>query len=782
MRSAVVAAVVLIVSSLAVPAEAAPIPCGTTLRHSVRLRTDVGTDLVPCSGNGLVIARSGVTVDLRNHSIWGTGTGDGIQILPAVQRVKILRGTIRDFATGNGVHAESGNSRLVVRDVRTVANFNGMVLNGNRVKVSRAVSAWQGGVGIAITGAHASVTLSTVTQNVSGITITGPKANVAHNVVASNTAKGIVIGGGHIGGNTVTGNGSDAITFGGPSTIVGNAVVGNTGQGIGGTGNGTRIVRNRIVGNGNYGIDVDSERAVYDHNVVDGNDWDGMFVSGGFETRISHNTIRGNANFGMDLSGPSISVVANDVRGNDHAGIHWAIGGGVLENNTLVGNGFGTGGINGIQSGIDATGATVTGSNNDAEANDDYECIPMSICTHHGTSITNGPTLACGAHVTTSVKLSADVGSEATPCAGGLVVDDDNVTIDLNGHTIWGNGATATPPIVGIDIGSHEGVHVLNGRVVDFQIGVFRGTPGMTTGRGAGPQIDGLVIGQIHHSMDNALLIDGKTPVISSDALVAVSQRALELEETGTVVGNVVVGGGGGLGVDFATSVSRNLVRYVTGTGIVAINAPIGSNVVVHSEGAGITASAGPVAGNEVVASGVPATGPSVPAEGIDGGKVVANNIVTRSTDFAVHTDQRDAVVSGNLIAANKSTGGFFSADRQAIIGNRSFGNVHGIRINGGSGQTLRSNTLIGNSSFGIEVSAPTTVTLKRNAVIANGDEGVRSVVTATAVVIRNMANANGFAHADESGLGLDISGPTHGHNKAAGNDDPAECHPTTIC
>ena len=49
--------------------------CGATITSDVRL----DTDLINCPGNGLVIGASGITIDLRGHTIDGTGDGFGIE-------------------------------------------------------------------------------------------------------------------------------------------------------------------------------------------------------------------------------------------------------------------------------------------------------------------------------------------------------------------------------------------------------------------------------------------------------------------------------------------------------------------------------------------------------------------------------------------------------------------------------------------------------------------------------------------------------------------------------
>ncbi|MBW3645917.1 MAG: copper-binding protein, partial [Actinobacteria bacterium] len=69
--------------------------------------------------------------------------------------------------------------------------------------------------------------------------------------------------------------------------------------------------------------------------------------------------------------------------------------------------------------------------------------------------------------ITTDTRLDSDVG----PCPGhGLIVRADNVTLDLNGHTVFAaNGPEET---VGILLGNVSGVTVRNGTVEGFDAGV----------------------------------------------------------------------------------------------------------------------------------------------------------------------------------------------------------------------------------------------------------------------------------------------------------------------
>jgi parallel beta-helix repeat protein len=61
-----------------------------------------------------------------------------------------------------------------------------------------------------------------------------------------------------------------------------------------------------------------------------------------------------------------------------------------------------------------------------------------------------------------------------TNCAGdGLIVAADDIVVDLNGHTVAGDGAPAVDGVdVGIRVEGHHGITVTNGTLIGFDFGV----------------------------------------------------------------------------------------------------------------------------------------------------------------------------------------------------------------------------------------------------------------------------------------------------------------------
>jgi parallel beta-helix repeat protein len=76
----------------------------------------------------------------------------------------------------------------------------------------------------------------------------------------------------------------------------------------------------------------------------------------------------------------------------------------------------------------------------------------------------------CGAVLTTSTVLTADVG----PCGSGIAIElaADNITLDLNGHTVLGTGTTASFGI-GVHTFGTTGDVIKNGTITKFDSGIF---------------------------------------------------------------------------------------------------------------------------------------------------------------------------------------------------------------------------------------------------------------------------------------------------------------------
>ncbi|MGQ0576199.1 MAG: right-handed parallel beta-helix repeat-containing protein [Pseudonocardia sp.] len=184
------------------PIVAAAVGCGQVVTVSTR----VTNDLIGCLGDGIVIGASGITVDLTDRTVTGTGQGAGVSTR-GFDDVTIIGGAFGEFDAG--VELSEGSVRGIV---------DGVDVNGNQVAGILLTDADQAIVrGVTVTGNDAGVVLqkgtsgavvrdSTIGANSgSGVLVERSDGNrVANNLIAGSSDPGVTIGGAR--NNVVTGN------------------------------------------------------------------------------------------------------------------------------------------------------------------------------------------------------------------------------------------------------------------------------------------------------------------------------------------------------------------------------------------------------------------------------------------------------------------------------------------------------------------------------------------------------------------------------------------------
>ena len=103
--------------TLFVPAIAAGDLCGTTIVEDLTLDQDL-----TCSGDGLIIGADGIKIDLKGHTITGSGSGVGIGVTGRTN-VSIAGGTVRNFVAGVRV---SNSSDVVIKGNEFQQNVDGV--------------------------------------------------------------------------------------------------------------------------------------------------------------------------------------------------------------------------------------------------------------------------------------------------------------------------------------------------------------------------------------------------------------------------------------------------------------------------------------------------------------------------------------------------------------------------------------------------------------------------------------------------------------------------------
>ena len=221
-------------------AEAQALGCGDLVLQDTVLANDVG----PCPGTGLRVG-DGVTLDLGRHTVSGSGSGAGIEIVPGFSQ-EVRNGAVTGFGTGVTVAGTSATvERLSIQDngagmgiggrgstiVReTVVSHNigdGVLIGSGNNTVERSVIADNGGNGVSIVNA------ATIFEN------RAARNRILGNSISGNLGNGVDVSVGSlftaVGVNVISGNGGNGIHIRAaalPASASGNIIVGNSLNGI----------------------------------------------------------------------------------------------------------------------------------------------------------------------------------------------------------------------------------------------------------------------------------------------------------------------------------------------------------------------------------------------------------------------------------------------------------------------------------------------------------------------------------------------------------------------
>ena len=247
--------------------------------------------------------------------------------------------------------------------------------------------------------------------------------------------------------------------------------------------------------------------------------------------------------------------------------------------------------------------------------------------------------VTCGQTITHDTTLTVDL----TNCPGdGLVIGADNITLNLNGHTIDGTvtqlPACDEPPFGsdGIRAGGHDGLTIENGTVQQFAHGIEGGAEGEGV---ANSDLHGLVVR------------DNRFGGISFGS-------NLLLNNHNRIVGNETYGNGCGAGI-FLNSADGNRVarnRSHDNQGGIGVccspNNLIEDNVVAHNSDTGIAIYFGNHSHNVVRHNSVTGSQDGIFVGFAEGSQdnVVADNHSYDNTNGAITLED----ATGNQIAGNR--------------------------------------------------------------------------------------------------------------------------------
>jgi hypothetical protein len=262
-----VAAIVAVASCvlMALPAAAqavvgVAVPCGTRVTSDFTL----GTDLLNCPGDGLVVAEDHITVDLGGHTIEG----------------------------------RNGQATAGVR----VAGVNGVTVTGGFIR--------RFGKGILLSGS----TDAHITRNV--ITDSFDEGIFTDAASARTQIEGDYVGGSGVGSGATWADGIDARGDG--LLVRANTIVNNHDDGIDVGGAGVTVDGNRVDGSGQDGIDIDGHAGVIQSNTSTRNGDDGIGVGrNASDVTLRGNVTADNADMGIQpIAGTALDGGGNQASGN----------------------------------------------------------------------------------------------------------------------------------------------------------------------------------------------------------------------------------------------------------------------------------------------------------------------------------------------------------------------------------------------------------------------------------------------------------------------------------
>jgi parallel beta-helix repeat protein len=232
------------------------VSCGATVFTDVTLHENL-----TCAGAGLIAGADGITIDLNGHSLTGSGTGIGIDVVNRTD-ITILGGTIASFFTGIRLQ----NSTFVqIKGNQLLNNTDGVDIQAGSADSTIQENVFVGNRtrGVMLRGdtARNAIKENRFTGNRVGVLVNGPVDTVVkENVIETSGLAGIRVGvtatANIVIENEVTSNsvGIDFIVGAGGAGAVGNtfkenAIASNT-CGLNGPFGGNTFKENIFTGNG----------------------------------------------------------------------------------------------------------------------------------------------------------------------------------------------------------------------------------------------------------------------------------------------------------------------------------------------------------------------------------------------------------------------------------------------------------------------------------------------------------------------------------------------------
>ena len=326
--------------------------------------------------------------------------------------------------------------------------------------------------------------------------------------------------------------------------------------------------------------------------------------------------------------------------------------------------------------------------------------------------------VSCGDTITADTTLDSDL----VNCPNhGIVIGADDVTLDLNGHTVDGDGTAAAncdnqkePCDFGLFNDGHDGVTVMHGSVREFAAGVLFGT---ATGKARNNRVLGVA------STRNQFIGLGIFSQIRSLVRNSSGDGSLDREGNGLALGD-----------SSHVRIVNSSFRHNAHVGIVTFESTrnlIQGNLFARNADEGILMEGGDrfqVRRNRFVRDDI-TLGPGSRT-------VISHNRISRPRDGIRVEKGHDNLVAHNVVVDARHVGitlgihdPFIGGVHNTVLGNM----VKGSHLDGivvvskDRGSLLTGNIVIGSGDDGFDVDSRTT-TLTGNRAVRNDDLGIEAV------------------------------------------------------
>src|SRR5262249_27447760 len=380
------------------------------------------------------------------------------------------------------------------------------------------------------------------------------------------------------------------------------------------------------------------------------------------------------------------------------------------------------------------------------------------------TAASGGPAQAGVLHCGDVITANTRLGSDLVNCPdNGLVIGADNITLDLNGHVIDGNGTRvpSCPPHATCDTGvdntaGHSHVTIKGGSIRQFNVGVW-------VFGGARDHIRHLAVA---HTTVGIIATHTARPVVDHNVLrdPGITAVIVTTAAKGRVASNVASGATGYAMFVLDNSHSRIVHNRLTasegGFAVGGTGNGVRGNVVTNSLGS-IDVFDGAVA-SRVEFNRLSRVGDGV-IVGVASHTLVAHNAVNRTGGddrggFGVILDGSvGSTVARNIIRATGPGPGIYVAHLDAPTPPR-------------DNRVIRNITTSKNADGILGDPDAAGTLLSRHLAVHSGDDGIDVRAPGTTVT-RNTANAN-----HDLGISAVRGVIDGGGNHAAGNGNPAQC------